>query len=103
MIESIKDTSFAQDVLESQTPVLVDFWAPWCAPCQAMAPALAEFAEKHAGRIKVVKMNIDDEPEQAMQLAIRSIPTLMLFENGAVARTAVGAQSLARLEQTFGR
>jgi thioredoxin 1 len=103
MIESIKDTSFAQDVLESQMPVLVDFWAPWCAPCQAMAPALAEFAEKQAGRIKVVKMNIDDEPEQAMRLAVRSIPTLMLFENGAVVKTAVGPQSLVRLEQTFGR
>ncbi|KWU23348.1 thioredoxin [Burkholderia cenocepacia] len=103
MIESIKDDSFSQEVLESAIPVLVDFWAPWCAPCLAMAPALTAFAEKHAGRVKVVKVNIDDEHDNAMRLAVRSIPTLMLFEHGAPVKTEVGAQSLARLEHAFSR
>lgn len=101
MIQSITDETFRQEVLESAVPVLVDFWAPWCGPCQTMALALAEFAQRHGTRIKVVKVNIDNDPEHAMQLSIRSVPTLMLFERGAAPKTVAGAQTLARLEAAF--
>lgn len=101
MIQSITDETFRQEVLESAVPVLVDFWAPWCGPCHTMAPALAEFAQRHRARIKVVKVNIDNDPEHAMQLSIRSVPTLMLFERGAATKTVSGAQTLARLEAAF--
>jgi len=101
MIQSIADETFRQEVLESPVPVLVDFWAPWCGPCQTMAPALAEFEQRHGARIKVVKVNIDHDPEHAMQLSVRSVPTLMLFEKGAVTKSVAGAQTLARLEAAF--
>lgn len=101
MIQSVADETFRQEVLESPVPVLVDFWAPWCRPCQTMTPVLAEFAQRQGARLKVVKVNIDNEPEHAMRLSVRSVPTLMLFEHGAVTKTVAGAQSLARLEAAF--
>ena len=84
------DLSFAAD-LEAPVPVLVDFWAPWCGPCRVVAPVLGAVANEQAGRLKVVKLNVDDNPQTAGRFGVRSIPTLILFRNGEQAETLVGA------------
>ncbi|MEY1663010.1 thioredoxin TrxA [Isoalcanivorax beigongshangi] len=91
------DASFEDDVLKSDVPVLVDYWAPWCGPCKMIAPILEQLAEEYAGRVKVVKINIDDNPNTARQYGIRSIPTLTVFSNGKVEATKVGARNKAEL------
>ena len=98
-LTSISDASFAEEVLQAEQPVLVDYWAEWCGPCKAVAPLLEELAERYADRLKVVQLNIDDNPETPVQYNIRSIPTLMLFKQGNVEATAIGALSNADLEQ----
>jgi thioredoxin 1 len=85
------DSGFDQDVLNSQEPVLVDFWAPWCGPCRAMAPTVDAVASEYAGKIKVGKLNTDDNPGTAMRYGIRGIPTLLLFKGGQVVDQRVGA------------
>ena len=87
----VSDASFARDVLESETPVLVDFWAEWCGPCKAIAPALEELASDLGGRVTVAKMNIDENPETPTKYQVRGIPTLLLFRGGEVAAMKVGA------------
>jgi thioredoxin 1 len=87
----VTDASFEQDVLKSSEPVVVDFWAEWCGPCRTIGPALEEISNEMAGRIKVAKINIDENPGIAAQLGIRSIPTLMLFKDGKLADQKVGA------------
>lgn len=89
---SVDKTNFQSDVLESDVPVVVDFWAEWCGPCKMIAPSLEEISEEMAGKVKVTKLNIDENPELAAQFGVRSIPTLMLFKNGEPASMQVGAK-----------
>ncbi|MDQ3266325.1 MAG: thioredoxin [Myxococcota bacterium] len=90
-VVEISDSEFKQQVLESPEPVLVDFWATWCAPCRAIAPVVEELAARHKGKLKVAKVNIDDNQETPQQYGIRSIPTLLVFKNGQVVDQIVGA------------
>jgi thioredoxin 1 len=93
----LSDDSFEQDVIKSSDPVLVDYWAEWCGPCKMIAPILEEIASEYGGRIKVAKLNIDDNPQTPPKYGIRGIPTLMLFKDGNVEATKVGALSKSQL------
>ncbi len=88
---AVSDTSFEAEVLKASTPVLIDFWAPWCAPCRAIAPVVEELAREYAGKLKVVKMNVDDNPKTPQKYGVRGIPNLILFKGGQVADQIVGA------------
>jgi thioredoxin 1 len=96
-ITHLSDATFEQDVLQSQVPVLVDYWAEWCGPCKMIAPILDEISKEYAGRLKVGKLNIDDNQQTPPKYGIRGIPTLMLFKNGNVEATKVGALSKSQL------
>ena len=96
-IVHVTDGSFEDDVLKSEDPVLVDYWAEWCGPCKAIAPILGEIAEEYAGRVKIAKLNIDENPSTPPKYGIRGIPTLMLFKEGNVEATKVGALSKSQL------
>ena len=87
----VTDATFDSEVLKSKLPVLVDFWAPWCGPCRTIGPVVEQMAQKYAGRAKVVKVNVDDNPRIAQQFQILSIPTLMTFKNGSALKRQVGA------------
>ncbi len=93
----VTDDSFESEVLQSSEPVLVDYWAEWCGPCKMIAPVLDEIATKYSGKVKIVKINIDDNPNTPPRYGIRGIPTLMLFKNGEVEATKVGAVSVSQL------
>lgn len=96
-IKNVSDVTFDQDVLKSDQPVLVDYWAAWCGPCKMIAPILEEVASEYAGKLTVAKVNVDENQETAAKFGIRGIPTLMLFKNGQVSATKVGALSKSQL------
>ncbi len=98
-IKNVSDVSFDADVLKSSQPVLVDYWAAWCGPCKMIAPMLEEVAAEYAGKITVAKLNVDENQETASKFGIRGIPTLMLFKDGQVAATKVGALSKSQLTE----
>ena len=93
----ITDSTFEQEVLNAKEPVLIDFWAEWCGPCRTVGPIVEELAADYKGRVKVGKLNVDENPETLSRYNIRSIPTLMLFRDGELIETTVGAQSKAQL------
>ncbi len=97
LIKHISDASFDAEVLKSDKPVLVDFWAEWCGPCKMIAPILAEVSDTYAGKLQVAKVNVDENRETPAKFGIRGIPTLILFKNGQIAATKVGALSKAQL------
>lgn len=96
-IQNVSDADFEQEVLKSNEPVLIDYWAEWCGPCKSIAPVLEEIASEYSGRLRVAKLNIDDNPETPPKYGIRGIPTLMLFKNGNVEAQKVGAVSKSQL------
>jgi len=100
-INEIGDDNFKADVLEASVPVLVDFWAPWCGPCKAIAPVLEEIAGEYDGRAKIVKMNVDDHQNTAATYGVRSIPNLIVFKDGQVAQQIVGAVAKAKLTEAL--
>jgi len=97
LIKHVSDSSFEADVLKSDKPVLVDYWAEWCGPCKMIAPILDEVSGTYEGKLQVAKMNVDENREVPAKFGIRGIPTLMLFKNGELAATKVGAMSKAQL------
>lgn len=96
-ITHTSDSDFDNDVLKADVPVLVDYWAEWCGPCKMIAPVLDDIAAEYDGKLRVVKLNIDENPQTPPKFGIRGIPTLMLFKNGAVEATKVGAMSKSQL------
>lgn len=99
-VVNVGDGDFKKEVLESSTPVLVDFWATWCAPCRAIAPMIDELAGQYQGKLKVAKVNIDENQDTPQQYGVRSIPTLLVFKGGQVVDQIVGAVPRARLEES---
>jgi len=101
MAHEVTDSDFEQEVLQSDHPVLVDFWAPWCGPCRQIAPLIDEISSENTGSAKVVKVNIDESPQSAQKYGVSSIPTLMVFKAGEVVDRFVGAQPKAKLQEAI--
>ena len=99
MVAEVTDANFQAEVIESEVPVLVDFWAPWCGPCRRVSPVVEEIANERAETLKVVKLNTDENQDTAIAFNVMSIPTLILFRNGQPAKTVIGAYPKARLEK----
>ena len=102
-VAEVSDVTFEQEVLKSAVPVLIDFWAPWCGPCKAIAPVVEEVAGEYNGRLKVLKMNVDDNPGTPSKYGVRGIPNLILFKGGSVADQIVGAVPKAHLVRAIDR
>ncbi len=94
----VTDATFAEEVLNSKDTIMVDFWAPWCGPCKAVSPILDQIATEHADKIKIVKLNVDDNPQMAMKYQITSIPAMKVFRGGEVVKTVIGAKPKPALE-----
>ncbi len=99
----LSDSDFEGEVIKSDIPVLVDFWAPWCGPCKAMAPTVSKISQDFAGRIKVGKINVDENQQTSVKFGIRSIPTLLVFKDGEIVDQIIGAVSQSELEQSVSK
>jgi thioredoxin 1 len=97
--KTVTDKSFQADVLDSRTPVVVDFWAEWCGPCRMISPSLEELASEYDGKVTVAKMNIDENPQTPTRYGVRGIPTLMIFRNGQVTATKIGALPKTKIKE----
>jgi thioredoxin 1 len=102
-VTEVSDLTFDQEVLKSSVPVLIDFWAPWCGPCKAIAPVVEELAGTYDGKLKVVKMNVDDNPQTPSKYGVRGIPNLLLIKGGSVADQIIGAVPKAHLVRAIDR
>ncbi len=102
MATTVTEQSFEEEVLQSDKPVIVDFWAEWCGPCHAVAPVLDRIVEESNGDLKLVKVNIDEQPALSQRFGVQSIPTMILFKNGEPAAAAIGAQPKTALEKALG-
>ena len=102
MAETVTEATFEAEVLASERPVIVDFWAEWCGPCHAVSPVLERIAEERAAELRLVKVNIDEEPALAQRYGVMSIPTIVLFEGGEPKAAAIGAQPKQMLERSLG-
>jgi thioredoxin 1 len=100
--DAVTNQTFDTEVIQSETPVIVDFWAEWCGPCHAVSPVLDRIAEEREGELRVVKVNIDEEQELAMRFGVASIPTMILFKDGEPAAAAIGAQPKGAIERSLG-
>jgi thioredoxin 1 len=97
----VSDADFEQEILKSELPVLVDFWAAWCGPCRAIAPVIEELAKDYAGKVKIAKMNVDDNSKTPVKYGIRAIPTLIMFKNGNVMEQITGAVSKSQIDNAI--
>lgn len=102
-IVEVVDSVFDKEVMESEVPVLVDFWAPWCGPCRALSPVIEEISNDYEGSVKVGKVNVDENPQTTMKFSIRSIPTLIVFKNGEVAEQIIGAVPKSEIEKVLNK
>ena len=102
-ILDVTDATFEQEILKSETPVIIDFWAEWCAPCRAIAPIVKDLAASYSGKVKVVKMNIDENPATPGKYGVRAIPTVLAFKNGAVVGQITGARPRSAFEELVQR
>ncbi len=98
MTKEVTDSTFEAEVLQSDIPVLVDFWAPWCGPCRALSPVIDQLSEEYAGKVKIFKLNTDDNPESAVKFRINSIPNLIFFKGGKPVDQVIGGQDKATLK-----
>ena len=102
-IQAVTDDTFHAEVMQSDIPVLIDFWAPWCGPCRAVGPVVEQLAGEYKGRLKIVKMNVDDNPKTPAQFGVRGIPNLIVFKGGEVQEQIVGAVPKAQLVKAIDR
>jgi thioredoxin 1 len=102
-IIELSDSNFDAEVIKSDVPVLVDFWAPWCGPCRAIAPAVEEISSSYQGKLKVGKLNVDESPQTTMKFGIRSIPTLIVFKGGMAVEQIIGAVPKGEIERAVGK
>ena len=102
-VQAVTDDTFHAEVMQSDIPVLIDFWAPWCGPCRAVGPVVEQLADEYKGRLKIVKMNVDDNPKTPAQFGVRGIPNLIVFKGGDVQEQIVGAVPKAQLVKAIDR